>query len=252
VLTGGERDVEFKRLDVCQTCEGTGAKPGTAPVHCQTCAGRGQVQQAGLGGMFRMVTTCPHCHGRGTVIVDTCNDCRGQGRVSVKRSLSIRIPAGIRDGQAVRVQGEGEPPPPEQVPSGEGMRGDLHVIVRVRPHERFERDGDDLIVAVPMTFTQLALGADVTVPTLEDDALVTVPPGTQHGALFRVEGEGLPNLRNGRRGALIVIAQLVVPRRLNEKQRQLLSDYAETEELAVHAEGGGGFWGKLKDVVTGG
>lgn len=252
VLTGTDREVEFKRLDVCQTCEGSGAKPGTEPVTCKTCGGQGQVTQAGLGGMFRMVTNCPHCHGRGKIIVEKCPDCRGKGRVSVKRTLSLKVPAGIHDGQAVRIAKEGEPPPPEVSPEGRGIRGDLHVVVRVRAHEVFERDGDHVLIATPVTFTQLALGAEVTVPALDGDATVTIPPGTQHGAIFRIEQRGLPNLRSGERGHQIVIAQLVVPGKLTDEQRELLREYADTEEVAVNATGRSSFWNKLRDAVTGG
>jgi molecular chaperone DnaJ len=251
VLTGAQRDVEFKRLDVCSTCTGTGAKPGSKPITCSTCGGQGQVAQAGLGGMFRMVTTCPHCHGRGKVVTDKCDDCRGSGRVPVKRELSIKIPAGIHDGQAVRVSSEGEPPPPEMSAEGQGIRGDLHVVVRIEEHKQFERDGDDLLVALPTAFTQAALGAEVKVPTLTGSTLLDVPAGTQHGALFRIEGEGLPNLRSGRRGDLVVIMQLVVPRKLNESQRELLSEYAKTEKLEVKAQSPS-FWAKIKDAVKGG
>src|SRR5688572_5145857 len=195
VLSGSTREVDFKRLDICQTCDGSGAKPGSQPTSCTTCGGVGQVIQTGLGGMFRMQTTCPHCRGRGTVINDKCPDCRGNGRISVKRKLSVKIPAGIHDGQAVRVTGEGEPPPPEISPSGQGIRGDLHVVVRVREHANFERDGDDLLLAVPISFTQLALGATIEVPTIDGSRQVSIPTGTQHGAMFRVDGAGLPNLR---------------------------------------------------------
>jgi len=247
VLTGAQRDVEFKRLDVCKTCSGSGAKPGSSPVTCSTCAGQGQVAQAGLGGMFRMVTMCPHCRGRGKVVVDKCNDCRGTGRVSVKRELTIKIPPGIHDGQAVRVSGEGEPPPPEMSAEGQGIRGDLHVVVRVQEHKQFERDGDDLLIA----FTQAALGAEVKVPTLTGATLLDMPSGTQHGALFRIEGEGLPNLRSGRRGDLVVIIQLVVPRKLNESQRELLAEYAKSEKLEVKAQSPS-LWAKIKDAVKGG
>ncbi|TVQ53895.1 MAG: molecular chaperone DnaJ [Phycisphaerales bacterium] len=250
VLTGAERDVEFKRLDVCKTCEGSGAKPGTSPSTCQTCGGQGQVAQAGLGGMFRMVTACPHCRGRGKVVTDKCSDCRGTGRVSVKRKLSVKIPAGIHDGQAVRVAREGEPPPPEISQTGQGIPGDLHVVVRIEDHDRFERDGDDLIIVLPLPFTQAALGAMVEVPTLTDSTDVEVPAGTQHGALFRIAGEGLPNLRSGRRGDLVVIAQLVVPRKLNADQRELLREYAKTEKLDVKAQSPS-LWDKIKHAVKG-
>jgi molecular chaperone DnaJ len=252
VFTGAERDVEFRRMDVCQRCDGSGAKEGSKPVPCTTCGGSGQVAQAGLGGMFRMVTTCPHCRGRGTVIVDKCPECRGRGRVSVKRRLTVKIPAGVQSGQFVRVAGEGEPPPPEISPGGEGIRGDLHVVVRVRPHERFERDGDHLLLAVPVAFSQLALGATIEVPTLDGTASLKIPAGTQHGAMFRIDGQGLPNLRTGERGDLITILQLVVPKRLNDEQRRLLEEYAETEDLDVGSSAKPSFWNKLKDVVTGG
>jgi molecular chaperone DnaJ len=158
----------------------------------------------------------------------------------------------VQSGQFVRVAGEGEPPPPEISPGGEGIRGDLHVVVRVRPHERFERDGDHLLLAVPVAFSQLALGATIEVPTLDGTASLKIPAGTQHGAMFRIDGQGLPNLRTGERGDLITILQLVVPKRLNDEQRRLLEEYAETEDLDVGSSAKPSFWNKLKDVVTGG
>jgi molecular chaperone DnaJ len=250
VLTGTDRDVDFKRLDVCQTCDGQGAKPGTGRVTCTTCGGNGQVAQAGFGGMFRMVTTCRACQGRGSVIADKCSDCRGNGRVSVKRSLSVKIPPGVHDSQAVRVAGEGEPPPPELSPDGKGIRGDLHVVVRVRQHKRFEREGDHLLVAVPIAFSQAALGAEIEIPTIDGAATLKIPAGTQHGALMKIDGQGLPNLRTGRRGDLIVIVHLVVPRKLNDAQKRLLRDYAKTEKLDVDASNPS-LWEKIKDKMTG-
>jgi len=252
VLTGAGRDVEFKRMDLCQRCQGSGAKEGSKPVPCSTCGGNGQVAQTGLGGMFRMVTTCPHCRGRGRVIVDKCSDCRGAGRVSVKRRLSVKIPAGVQSGQAVRVAGEGEPPPAEISPGGQGIRGDLHVVVRVRPHKRFERDGDHLLLAVPVAFSQLALGAMVEIPTLDGTASLKIPAGSQHGAMFRIDGKGLPNLRSGERGDLVVIVQLIVPKRLNDEQRRLLEQYAEMEELDASNGEKPSFWNKIREAMTGG
>jgi molecular chaperone DnaJ len=253
VLEGTERDVEFRRLDVCETCSGSGAKPGTEPAPCQTCGGMGRVIQQGLGGMFRMETTCPDCRGRGTVVVDKCGDCKGRGRVSVKRRLSVRIPPGVQSGQAVRVQGEGEPPPPELSQSGQGIRGDLHVVVRVQEDDRFEREGDHLLYAAPVSFSQLALGAEIEVPAIDGSAIVAIPPGTQHGAMFRVNERGLPDVRTQQRGDLIVIAQLVVPKRLTESQRKLLEQYADTEDLSVleKQQEKSGFWSKLRDAMTG-
>ncbi|MEC7352805.1 MAG: molecular chaperone DnaJ [Planctomycetota bacterium] len=251
VLEGTSRDVQFKRLDVCRSCEGTGGRPGVEPSTCPTCGGAGQVQQAGFGGMFRMVTACPNCRGRGTVILEKCDDCRGVGRVSLSRTLEVQIPRGISEGQVIRVQGEGEPPPPEKSVDGSGIRGDLHVVVRVRPHELFERDGDQLIWVQPIAFAQAALGARVEIKTLDDVVTLDVPPGTQHGEIFKVPGAGLPNLRSRNRGDLVVIVQLVVPTKLDDEQRKLLEEYAELEEIPV-SEPGQSFWGKLRDKVIGG
>ncbi|MEE8156046.1 MAG: DnaJ C-terminal domain-containing protein, partial [Phycisphaerales bacterium] len=184
------------------------------------------------------------------VIAAKCPDCRGSGRVSIKRSLSIKIPPGIHDRQAVRVTGEGEPPSPELNQRGEGIRGDLHVVVRVASHKTFEREGDDLLIAIPVTFTQAALGAEIELPTLQGTTTLKIPPGTQHGALFRVNGEGLPNLRGPNCGDLVVIVQLIVPRKLSESQKKLLQEYAHVESLEVSGDGQS-LWDKIKDAVKG-
>jgi molecular chaperone DnaJ len=246
VLSGCEREIEFTRLDVCEKCTGTGAKPGSKPTMCPTCGGQGRVQQAGLGGMFRMVTTCPACGGRGQIVKDLCDACRGKGRVPKKRKLSVKIPGGISDGQAVRIQGEGEPPPPEMSPGGEGVRGDLHVVVRVKEHEMFAREGEHLLLEMPIGFTQAALGAEVQVPTLSGQDPLKIPRGTQHGTLFRVTGQGLPNLRTGRRGDLVVITKIEIPKKMTPKQEKLLREFAETEDQSVMPESQG-FLKKMKD-----
>lgn len=250
VLKGCERDVEFTRMDICATCGGDGAKPGTKPRACETCGGHGKVQQAGLGGMFRMVTTCPHCRGRGSVVVEKCPDCRGKGRIPKKRSLSVKIPPGIHHGQAVRVQGEGEPPAPEVSPRGEGMRGDLHVVVAVKAHDLFVREDDHLMLEMPISFSQAALGAEVEVPTLEGSQKFVIPRGTQFGKMFRIEGHGLPNLRSGRRGDLVVVARIEIPKKLTTRQEKLLREFAETEDQNVMPESHG-FWDKIRDKLGG-
>lgn len=250
VLHGCSRDVEFTRMDVCEKCTGSGAKPGSSPETCRTCGGQGKVQQAGLGGMFRMVTACPACRGRGSVVRDVCETCRGKGRVPRKRSLSVRIPPGIHDGQAVRVGGEGEPPPQEVSPGGEGVRGDLHVVVRVKKHELFQRDGDNLVLEMPISFTQATLGSEIRVPTLEGETKLTISRGTQHGAVFRVSGEGLPNLRSGRRGDIVVVTNLEIPRKLSTKQERLLREFAETEDHELLPESHG-FLKKIRDFLGG-
>ena len=252
VLEGTTREVEFRRLDVCEPCAGSGAKPGTSPITCPTCGGNGQVQRAGLGGMFQMVVACPNCQGRGELITEKCADCKGRGRLPVKQVLEVNIPAGIRDGQVIRIQGEGEPPRPEEQPSGAGRRGDLHVVVRVAENEDFERDGDDLITVVPIAFAQAALGATIEVLTLDGDIQeLTIPAGTQHGAIHRLEGFGAPSLRAPEdRGDLVVVLQLVVPKRLNENQRELLSKYAETEQLEFDRKSST-LWSRIRESFTG-
>ncbi len=245
-FAGCEREVEFKRLDVCEPCSGSGAKPGSKPSSCPVCGGHGQVAQTGFGGMFRMVTTCPECRGRKQVITEKCEKCRGQGRVATKRKLGIRIPQGISDGQVIRLSGEGEPPPPEVSAEGKGQRGDLHVVVRVADDERFvERRGADLVMVQPMAFAQAALGATVKVQGIDGkDVDLVIPPGSQHGDAVVVERAGMTELQSKERGDLHVVLQLVVPKKLTDDQRRLLAEYAQTERLDVHA-GESSFWKKI-------
>jgi molecular chaperone DnaJ len=245
-FTGCEREVEFKRLDVCEPCGGTGAKAGSKPASCPTCGGQGQVAQTGFGGMFRMVTTCPECRGRRSIIKDKCEKCRGQGRVSTKRKLGVRIPNGISDGQVIRLSGEGEPTPPEVSPEGKGPRGDLHVVVRVSEHERFvERRGADLVAVQPMAFAQAALGAKVSFEGIDGNPVeLEIPAGSQHGEVVVVERAGMTELQSKERGDLHVVLQLVVPKKLTDEQRRLLAEYAQTERIDVRA-GESSFWKKI-------
>lgn len=252
VLHGCEREVKFKRVDVCTPCKGTGAKPGTQPATCTSCGGQGQVAQSGFGGMFRMVTTCPTCRGRGRIIKDRCGECNGSGRTSVQRNLSIKIPRGIADGQVVRVAGEGEPPAPDQSPDGTGVRGDLHVVVSVTEHKAFERQGDDLITTLDVGFATAALGGEVVVPTLEGEAETTLEAGTQHGDMFRLDGEGVPSLRTGRRGDLVVIVRVSIPKRLTAKQRELLKAWQAEEPPRVGRAERSGKGARGKASATGG
>lgn len=251
VLTGVETDVEFSRLDVCDTCTGSGAKPGSKPERCATCGGQGVVIQTGMGGMFRMQTACPHCRGRGTLIKDKCDACHGKGRIARKRKLTVKIPAGIQDGMALRVAAEGEPPPPEASPDGSGMRGDLHVVVRIPEHEVFKRQGDTLGFEMPIDFIQATLGAHIEVPTLDaQPAAIVIPRGTQHGAHFTVKGAGLPNLRSGKRGDMVIIVKVEIPKKVSERQEKLLREYAETTEknegLLPEVEG---FWKRIRTAL---
>ena len=243
VAAGVKKEIDFTRQDDCPTCSGSGAKPGSTPAQCQACGGAGQIAQSGLGGMFRMVTTCPGCGGEGQVNKDKCSDCQGSGRKPKKRKLMVQIPAGIHEGQAVRVPGEGEPG------SRGGPRGDLHVVVRVAKHKLFTREDDHLILRMPISFTQASLGAKVRIPTLNGHEELTIPPGTQHGKLFRLSGKGLPNLRSGRCGDLIAALLVEIPQRLTEKQETLLREFAETENHDVMPESRG-FWDKIRDYLS--
>ena len=250
VLSGTEREVQFTRMDVCETCDGDGCAPGSSPTECDTCGGQGRVMQAGLGGMFRIATQCPACGGRGTIIADPCGTCRGKGRTPKKRSLDVKIPAGVHDGQAVRVRGEGEPPRPEESVTGEGIQGDLHVVIRVRDHDIFQREGDHLVLELPIGFSQAALGGEIEIPTLNGKGELKIPRGTQHGAVLKLSGEGLPSLRGGKRGDLAVITRIDVPKKLTDQQEQLLRQYAETEDVSVSTESGG-IWKRIKDALSG-
>ncbi len=243
VAKGCEREVDFTRQDVCEACGGSGAKPGTKRVACRTCGGRGQVAQRGFGGMFQMVTTCPHCMGQGSTVETPCATCDGSGRHPKKRTVAVKIPAGVHDGQAVRVRGEGEP--------GEngGPHGDLHAYVRVKGHEFFARDENHLVMQLPVSFAQAALGADVEVPTLFGKSHLRVPPGTQHGDVLMLKGLGLPDLRSGQQGHELVQIVLEVPKKLAKKQEELLRQYAETEEFHV-LPARKSFFDKLKSYVT--
>jgi molecular chaperone DnaJ len=197
-----------------------------------------------------MVVACPACGGRGQVVKEFCEGCRGKGRVPRKRKIAVRIPPGIHDGQAVRVRGEGEPPP-EGSGGGDAMRGDLHVVVRVQAHGRFRREGDHLVMEMPVSFAQAALGADVAIKTLDGEHAVTIPRGTQHGTLFRVDGAGLPDLRNGVRGDLVVVTTVEIPKKLTNEQEKHLRDYAATENLNVAAPKKG-FFDSVRESLRGG
>jgi len=238
---GVTKELSFKRQDLCEACSGSGAAPGSQRVSCPTCGGYGQVEQAGgLGGLFgRVVTSCPNCRGEGKLAMHPCGKCRGTGRSAKKRVVSVQIPAGIHDSQVVRVRGEGEPGEAGAAP------GDLHCYVRVAPHDFLERHENDLVCHMPVSFTQAALGATVEVPTLTGRAELTVPPGTQHGQVFRLRGLGMPDLRSGRAGDELVQVLVEIPKKLSERQEGLLREFATTEDRSVLPESKG-FFDRLK------
>ncbi len=225
VAHGTEKTIEFTRQDRCPECHGSGAAPGTQPTRCPLCGGSGQVAKG--GGFFQMVSTCPQCQGTGQIVKTPCPTCRGNGRVPKKRTVTIKVPPGVHEGQGIRVAGEGEPG------RDGGPNGDLYVYVRIQPHEFLERDGNDLIAVVPISFTQAALGATIEVPSLDGTRQLKVPAGTQYGSLFRIRGQGLPDVRTGRTGDELVQVTVETPTNLNARQEELLREFAQTENKTV-------------------
>lgn len=225
IAHGVEKTIEFTRQDQCSACAGSGAAKGSKPSRCSVCGGSGQVAKG--GGFFQMVSTCPQCRGSGQVIANPCSNCKGSGRVPRKRTVTIKIPAGVHEGQGIRVAGEGEPG------RGGGPNGDLYCYVRVKAHEFLERDGNNLIAVVPITFAQAALGATIDVPSLNGTQQLKVPPGTQYGSVFRIRGQGLPDMRSHRTGDQLVQVTIETPTNLNTRQEELLREFAQTESTDV-------------------
>jgi molecular chaperone DnaJ len=217
---GMETSIQIPRQETCDTCKGTGAAPGTSPTVCPQCGGRGQIRYQ--QGFFTVAQTCRQCGGEGRVITKACPECRGHGHLPRQRKLTVRIPAGIASGQRLRLYGEGEAGP------GGGPSGDLYVVVHVQDHEVFKREGDDLYCRVPVTFPMLALGGEVTVPTLSGSEKVTIPEGTETGRVFRLRGKGMPSVSGHGRGDLHVMVDVVTPRKVTKEQRHLLEQLAKT------------------------
>ena len=245
VLTGIDHTLEFKRMDICESCRGTGAAKGTEPIKCKSCGGRGQVQQQvqSFFGLSVRVIPCPDCKGRGTIVSAPCSDCRGSGRAKKKRILQIHIPPGVHGGQVVRARDEGEP---NRMGTS---RGDLHVYIRIKDHPLLARKGDHLYCQVPISFSQAALGAQIEVPTLTGPEEIEIPAGTQYGDFITMKKRGLPSARNGRPGDQNVQLVIEVPKKLTETQRELLCKYAETEGTNPNWEAPQqkSFFEKLKD-----
>ncbi len=239
---GAEKELDIPRLEVCPTCHGSGAEPGTTPIRCPQCHGSGEVRrvQQSIFGQFVNVTTCPRCEGEGEVVSTPCSNCRGQKRVQITRKIKVSIPPGVDDGMQIRLSGEGE------AGTRGGPPGNLYVVVSVKTHPLFRREGNDLLLDLPLSIVQAALGDEIEVPTLEGKTHLTIPPGTQFGKTFRVKEHGVPQLRRNGRGDLLVTVQVVVPTELNEKQKALLREFARTTGKApIEAKG---VLGKMKDA----
>ena len=244
--TGVETSIQIPRHETCETCKGNGAAPGTTPTTCPQCRGSGQLRYQ--QGFFTVARTCGQCRGAGKVISKPCQTCRGNGTVEQMRKLTVKIPAGIATGQRLRLAGEGE--------GGTlgGPPGDLYVVIFVREHEFFQRDGNDLHCTVPLAFTTLALGGEIKVPGIEAEQTVKVPESTQTGTTFRLRGKGMPDVSGRGHGDLLVTVQAVTPKKLNKEQKKLLEQLAATlpeqkiKPSAREEEDDRGIFGKVKDI----
>ncbi len=220
---GKEMDIQIPREEECGTCHGSGAKPGTKPETCTHCHGSGQLNQEQNTPFGRVVNrrVCPYCGGKGKVVKEKCATCHGDGRVKKTRKIHISIPAGIDEGQQIRVAGKGE--------SGinGGPPGDLYVIVAIRPHDYFEREGDHIYCELPLTFTQAALGDEVEVPTVHGKVKLKIPAGTQSGKTFRLRGKGVPNVRGRGQGDQHIQVRVITPTKLTDRQKELLREFNE-------------------------
>jgi molecular chaperone DnaJ len=221
--------LRIPRLESCDTCKGSGAQAGSQPENCTTCAGTGQVRYQ--QGFFSVARTCHVCRGTGKVIKNPCADCNGTGRIEREKQLEVKVPAGVETGSRLRVSGEG------QAGTQGGPSGDLYVVIHVAEHEQFERQGSNLYEAVPITFAQAALGADIMVKTLDGEEKLKVPMGTQTGTVFRLRGKGMPALGGRGRGDLFVSVTLITPTTLTREQRRLLEQLAEVENTDLESKG---------------
>ncbi|HEX7966227.1 MAG TPA: molecular chaperone DnaJ [Gammaproteobacteria bacterium] len=225
-VSGDTVTVQVPTLASCEVCHGSGAKPGSQPTTCSTCGGRGQVRMQ--QGFFTVQQTCPRCRGTGKMISDPCGNCHGQGRVEKEKTLSVKIPAGVDNGDRIRLSGEGE-----AGPNG-GPAGDLYVEISVEPHEIFSRDGADLACEVPVSFVTASLGGEIEVPTLGGSVSLKIPAETQTGKVFRLRGKGVKPVRGGGTGDLLCRVEVETPVNLNKEQKELLKKF----DAALKADGG--------------
>jgi molecular chaperone DnaJ len=217
---GKETQIRIPAYETCETCKGSGAKPGSSPKVCTTCNGGGTVHMR--QGFFSIQQTCPHCHGSGKIIPEPCTTCSGQGRIKKNKTLEVKIPAGINEGMRIRSSGNGEPG------TNGGPSGDLYIEIRIKQHDIFERDGDDLHCTVPVGLTTVAIGGGIEVPTLGGKAEIELPEGTQHGKTFRLRGKGIKGVRSSYPGDLYCHISVETPIKITEHQRKLLKELDES------------------------
>lgn len=243
-IFGTEKEIAFHRQETCPACSGSGAEPGTQPVRCPKCNGLGEIRQRAP--IFNMVTvtTCDQCRGEGTVIAIPCRECRGDGRISQERALTVKIPGGVDSSSQIRITGEGEPGPRN------GPSGNLYVALDVQPHRYFVREGNDILLELPLNVAQAALGVELDVPTVDGTERLKIPAGTQGGALFRLRGKGVPHLRGNGRGDQVVVSRVSVPKKLTEQQRRLFQELDKALDPVQIGEGQDeGFFGRLRSAL---
>ena len=236
---GTETQVTVRRHEACEDCRGSGAAPGKSPTTCRSCNGRGQVRYQ--QGFFSIARTCPTCQWTGSVITDPCTKCKGEGRILRQRTVDAKVPAGVEDGTRIRFAGAGE------VGQFGGPAGDLYVVLHVKEHPFFEREGNDLHCVVPISVTQAAMGAEIRVPTMEGEHTLKVPEGTQPGTTFRIRNKGVPVLNGHGKGDLYVQARVQIPNRLSKRQRELLQELETTAKVDNHPMLRS-LLGKVKDI----
>ncbi|MGH8730199.1 MAG: molecular chaperone DnaJ [Burkholderiales bacterium] len=219
---GTETRVRIPTMEECESCGGSGAKPGTQPMTCPTCGGQGQVRMT--QGFFSIQQTCPKCHGSGKVVQSPCTTCNGAGRVKHQKTLSVKIPVGVDEGDRIRLSGEGE------AGVNGGPSGDLYVVIHIRPHEVFSREGNDLHCEMPISITKTALGGEIEIPTLDGYAKIRIPPETQTGKVFRLRGKGIKGVRSNAHGDLLCHVVLETPVNLTPRQKELLQELEEINE----------------------
>ncbi|MHB1294908.1 MAG: molecular chaperone DnaJ [Anaerolineae bacterium] len=242
---GAQKELQVSRMEACPTCGGSGAEPGTSPIRCSDCNGTGQIRrtQQSIFGSFVNVATCPRCGGRGEVITTPCSTCHGQQRVERPRKLSVDIPAGVDDDTRIRLSGEGE------AGTYGGPAGSLYVVLHVKPHAYFRRRDTDILLNINLNIAQAALGGEITIPTLEGEEKLTIPEGTQTGALFRLKGKGVPRLQRSGRGDQVIVVNVVIPTDLDAQQKKLLADLGKTLGTDVTPHEDKGFLERIKEAL---
>jgi molecular chaperone DnaJ len=245
-VLGAEKEIEITRDETCATCNGTGSEPGTTPVRCKTCNGSGevrQVRQTILGSMVQ-VTTCPTCNGQGEIIETPCHTCQGRGQVRRTRNKVVSVPAGVDTNTQIRLAGEGQPG------INGGPNGNLYIVINVKPHKYFRRRDYDILMDLNVNIAQAVLGADVEIPTVDGQATLKIPAGTQPGKVLHMRGKGVPHLRSNGRGDQLVVVNVEIPTHLNQEQRQLFEQLAKSLGSEVQPQERG-FLDWLKEALGG-